>query len=156
VLIGFASREQGLLVAPGNPLRLESVEQAIVSGARFALRPAGAGAQLLLFSILNRAGRTIADLGATLTAPTGPDIAQAIRAGHADCGIATRAVAVAAGLDFVPIATERFDLLMRQRDSYRPRLQRLLALLRSPAFAARAAELGGLDVSGAGEVRWAP
>ena len=54
-----------------------------------------------------------------LIAPTGPDIAQAIRAGHADCGIATRAVATAAGLDFVPLVTERFDLLMRQRDSYR-------------------------------------
>jgi hypothetical protein len=52
--------------------------------------------------------------------PTGPDIAQAIRADHADCGIATRAIATAANLDFVPVALDRFDLLMRQRDSDRP------------------------------------
>jgi molybdate-binding protein len=91
-----------------------------------------------------------------LTAPTGPDAAQAIRAGNADCGIATRAVAIAAGIDFVPLTTERFDLLMRQRDSYRPPLQRLLTLIRSPDCEMRAEELGGLEVSGAGTVRWAP
>jgi hypothetical protein len=45
---------------------------------------------------------------------------------------------------------------MRQRDAFRPPLQKLLKLLASPAFAARAAELGGLDVSDAGSVRWAP
>ena len=89
-------------------------------------------------------------------APTGPDIVQAIRAGHGDLGVATRAVAAAAGLDFVPLSLERFDLLMRQRDYFRPPLQRLLALLRDPRFAARAQELGGLDVAMAGHVRWAP
>jgi molybdate-binding protein len=89
-------------------------------------------------------------------APTGPDIAQAIRAGHGDYGIATRAVALAAGLDFIPLTTERFDLLMRQRDAFRPPLQTLLGLLRTTSFAERARELGGLDVSSAGSVRWAP
>jgi molybdate-binding protein len=98
----------------------------------------------------------LADFRTPIVAPTGPDIAQAIRAGHADCGIATRAVAAAAGLDFIPVAVERFDLLMRQRDSYRPALQKLLGLLRQPLFAARAKELGGLDVSIAGATRWAP
>ena len=63
---------------------------------------------------------------------------------------------MAAGLDFAPLCIERFDLLMRQRDYFRPPLQALLALVREPRFAARAAELGGLDVSGAGRVRWAP
>jgi molybdate-binding protein len=89
-------------------------------------------------------------------APTGPDIAQAVRGGHADFGVATRAVATAAGLDFVPLCVERFDLAMRQRDYFRPALQALLGLLREPRFAAQAAELGGLDVSAAGRVRWAP
>lgn len=156
VLIGFAAREQGLLVASGNPLALTSVPDAIARHVRLAVRPEGAGAQQLLLALLARAGLSLDDVPKTLVAPTGPDIAQAIRAGHADCGIATRAVAAAAGIGFVPLATERFDLVMRQRDSYRPPLQRLLALLRSPAFAERARELGGLDVSRAGEVRWSP
>jgi excisionase family DNA binding protein len=156
VLIGFASREQGLLVARGNPLSLEDVADAARRKARFALRPEGAGAQLLLAALLARAGLALPELVAPLVAPTGPDIAQAIRAGHADCGVATRAVAEAAGIDFIPVAIERFDLLMRQRDSYRPRLQRLLRFLGTPGFARRAAELGGLDVTRAGQVRWAP
>lgn len=156
VLIGFAAREQGLLVASGNPLNLDGFDSVHRAKARVAVRPDGAGAQQLLLALLDREKLTLSKLRVALTAPTGPDIAQAIRAGHADCGIATRSVATGAGVDFIPLANERFDLLMRQRDSYRPPLQRLLAMLRSPAFAVRAAELGGLDVSGAGSIRWAP
>jgi putative molybdopterin biosynthesis protein len=156
VLVAFAKREQGLLVAPGNPLGLRHLKDAARTKARIARRPGGAGAQQLLLSLLRRDGLAAGDLSASIEVPTGPDIAQAIRAGHVDCGIATRAVAAAAGLDFVPLVGERFDLLMRQRDSYRPPLQALLALLRKPAFAQRAGELGGLDVADAGTVRWAP
>lgn len=156
VLIGFATREQGLLTAPGNPLAIASVADAVAKGARLAPRPEGAGAQQLLEGLLRRAGIRPATVRHADIAPTGPDIAQAIRAGHADCGVATRSVATGAGVGFVPVITERFDLLMRQRDSYRPPLQSFLALLRTPQFAARAAELGGLDVSAAGSIRWSP
>jgi len=156
VLIGFAAREQGLLVAAGNPLGLSCLADAHARQARLAQRPEGAGAQQLLLAMLAREGLSLEAFETALVAPTGPDIAQAIRAGRADVGVATRAVATSANIDFVPVALERFDLVMRQRDSYRPRLQLLLALVRSPAFAVRAGELGGLDVSGAGQVRWAP
>ena len=156
VLFGFATREQGMLVAEDNPLGLTGVGDAVDKKARIAARPEGAGAQQLLQALLKQHGPSTAAIDVALVAPTGPDIAQAIRAGHADCGIATRAVATAAGVGFVPLMTERFDILVRQRDSYRPPFQRLLDLLRSPRFAARATELGGLDVSDAGKVRWAP
>jgi molybdate-binding protein len=156
VLIGFASREQGLLTAPGNPLALSGLPEAVARGARIAFRPEGAGAQQLLQSLLERGGVALQSIQPALVAPTGPDIAQAIRVGQADCGIATRSVATAAGVDFVPLLDERFDLLVRQRDSYRPPFQRFLSLLRTPVFAARAKELGGLDVTAAGAIRWAP
>jgi molybdate-binding protein len=77
-----------------------------------------------------------------------------VRAGRADTGIATRGVANAADLDFVPIVWERFDLVMRQRDYFHPPLQALMRFLRSPGFNARARELGGYDVSEAGAVRF--
>jgi excisionase family DNA binding protein len=156
VLISFATREQGLLTAAGNPLGLTGLCDAVAKSARVASRPEGAGAQQLQLGLMKRDGIRPGDIKHALVAPTGPDIAQAIRAGRADCGIATRSVATAAGVDFVPLLTEHFDLLMRQRDSYRPPLQRFLALLRTPVFGVRAAELGGLDVSAAGAVRWAP
>jgi molybdate-binding protein len=121
-----------------------------------ARRPDGAGAQQLLEALLRREQIAEKRLKIALTAPTGPDIAQAIRSGEVDCGIATRTVALAAGIDFVPLTRERFDLLMRQRDSYRPALQTLLRFLASPRLKTRAAELGGLDAAPAGEIRWAP
>lgn len=156
VLVNFCTRDQGLLVAAGNPLGLMAMKDIASKKVRFAVRPEGAGAQQLLLALLRQAGLTLPDLGKSLLAPTGPDIAQAIRAGHADAGIATRAVAAATGLDFLPLVTERFDILMRQRDSYRSPLQTFLDIIATPVFAARAAELGGLDVTGAGVVRWAP
>jgi excisionase family DNA binding protein len=156
VLIGFAAREQGFVVAAGNPLQLGSLRETSQRQLRVALRPEGAGAQQLLLALLGRDGLRLDDLVVALVAPTGPDIAQAVRAGHADLGIATRAVATAAGIGFVPLCVERFDMLMRQRDYFRPPLQAFLALLSEPGFAARAQELGGLDVSGAGRVRWVP
>ena len=156
VVIAFARREQGLLVAPGNPLKLADIATLSKRSARIAMRPEGAGAQLLLLSLLARSGISIDTLRkAGPSCPTGPDIAQAVRAGRADCGIATRAVAQAANLDFVPLTWERFDLVMRQRDYFLPGPQALFAFMRAGAFAAQANELGGYDITDAGMVRFA-
>jgi putative molybdopterin biosynthesis protein len=157
VLIAFARREQGFLVAAGNPRNIATIDDVMKQRARTTVRPQGAGAQQLLLSLLARAGLSFDDLMiVTPPSPTGPDIAQAIRAGRADCGVATRSVANAAGLDFVPIVWERYDIAMRQRDYFRPPLQALIEFLRTPAFAARASELGGYKVEDAGNVRHAP
>jgi excisionase family DNA binding protein len=155
VVIAFARREQGLVVAAGNPLQLRDVGAIAATRARLALRPQGAGAQLLLLALVARAGLTLDRLAAVKpVCPTGADIAQAVRSGRADCGIATRAVAQAASLDFVPLTWERFDLVLRQRDYFRPGLQTLFRFARSATFRDRAGELGGYDVGEAGDVRW--
>lgn len=154
VLIAFARREQGLIVAAGNPLKLGDIAGVASKRAKLALRPQGAGAQLLLLSLVAHVGLTL-DALATVkpVAPTGPDIAQAVRAGRADCGIATRSVAQAAGLGFVPLTWERFDLALRQRDYFLPGLQALFKFVRTEAFHARGRELTGYDTSEAGDVR---
>ena len=155
VMIGFCRREQGFLLAPGNPKKIASIDDVVAKRARMCMRPQGAGAQLLLLSLMHRAKTPLDKLIAvTPVCPTGPDIAQAIRAGRADTGIATRGVANSAGLDFVPIVWERFDLLMRQRDYFRPPLQALLRFFRSEELAARAQEMGGYDLADAGGVRF--
>jgi excisionase family DNA binding protein len=157
VLLAFARREQGFLVVPGNPLKIASIADVATRRARLAVRPRGAGAQLLLLSLLHRAELSLNECTiAAPPCPTGPDIAQAIRTGRADCGIATRSVANAAALDFVPSVWERFDIAVRQRDYFRPPLQTFFSFLRSKAFNARAQELGGYDISNAGVVRRAP
>ena len=154
VLIGFCRREQGFLVPSGNPMKIRKIEDAIERRARICMRPKGAGAQLLLLALIERAKSTLDAVQAGPMCPTGPDIAQAIRAGRADVGVATRSVANAAGLDFVPIVWESFDLLMRQRDYFRPPLQTLMRFLRSDGLAARAGEMGGFDLSTSGAVRF--
>jgi putative molybdopterin biosynthesis protein len=155
VVLAFARREQGLVVAPGNPLALTDITAAVLARARLAQRPAGAGAQLLLLALLARAG--LAPDALAVPKPvcaTGPDLAQAVRSGRADCGIASRSVAHAAGLDFVPLLWERFDLVLRQRDYFLPGPQALFDFMREAAFRRQAAELLGYDVGEAGATRW--
>ena len=154
VLIAFARREQGLLVAPGNPLKLSDIASAAAARARIALRPQGSGARLLMLALLARAGIAFEALDTLKPpCPTDPDVAQAVRVERADCGIATRAVALTAGLDFIPLIWENFDLALRQRDYFLPGPQALADFIRTAAFRERAAELKGYDVAATGSVR---
>jgi excisionase family DNA binding protein len=154
VVIAFARREQGILVVPDNPLKLSDIASIAGSRARMAQRPPGAGAQLLLLTLLVRAGVAADDLHLVKpVCPTGIDIAQAVRSGRADCGIATRSVALGAGLDFVPLTWEYFDLVLRQRDFFLPGPQALFCFLRSPTLRERAKELGGYNIDAIGTVR---
>jgi putative molybdopterin biosynthesis protein len=156
VLVAFARREQGLLVAPGNPKHLQSLAEVLATGAQMAVRQPGAGAQMLLDVLLKRAGAGHKDLR-RLDPPclTGPDLAAAIRTGKADCGIATRAAAKSAGLDFVPLLWENFDLLLRQRSYFRPSIQTLIGFVGQKRLKQRGAELTGYDTTPAGQIRFA-
>jgi putative molybdopterin biosynthesis protein len=155
VLVAVARREQGLLVAPGNPKQLHSLPDVMAAGAHMAVRQSGTGAQTLLDVLLRRAGAAPEKLR-RLEPPclSGPDLAAAIRSGNADCGIATRAAAKSAGLDFVPLLWENFDLLMRQRNYFRPSLQALIGFLEQQRLNPRAAELTGYDPTPAGLIRF--
>jgi len=156
VLVGVARREQGLLLAPGNPKNLNSLSDVLSSGAQVAMRQPGAGAQLLLEALLARLGASVKNLRRREPpCLTGPDLAATIRAGQADCGIATRAAAKSAGLDFVPQLWESFDLLMRQRSYFRPNMQALMGFLRESRFKQRAIEMSGYDTTSAGQIRFA-
>jgi excisionase family DNA binding protein len=156
VLVGLARREQGLLLPPDNPKHLQSLTDVLTSRARMAVRQPGAGAQMLLEVLLAQAGAALKDLR-RLEPPclTGPDLAATIRTGKADCGVATRAAAKAAGLDFVPLLSENFDLLMRQRSYFRPSVQALVGFLGQKRLQQRAAELTGYDTEPAGQIRFA-
>ena len=156
VLVGLVRREQGLALPPGNPKHLQNLADVLASGAQMAVRQPGAGAQMLLEMLLRRAGAEPKDLH-RLEPPclTGPDLAVAIRAGWADCGITTRAAANSAGLDYVPLLWENFDLLMRQRSYFRPQVQALIGFIGQKRLNQRAAELGGYDPAPAGQIRFA-
>lgn len=151
VLIEWARRRQGLVVAAGNPLTIAGI--ADLKGRRVVPRQSEAGSQILLGHLLEEAGLDAADLD-LLESPvrSESDVAHAVAGGKADAGLAIEAVARQFGLGFVPLADERYDLAVGRRDYFEPPFQTLLAFARTQAFAERARELGGYDIAGLGTV----
>jgi len=155
VLIEWARRRQGLMVAPGNPLAIDGLSALVRSGARLIDRQPGAGSRLLLERLLEQAGIERAHLNLVdETAVDEDDVAREVHAGHADVGIGIEAAARAAGLDFVDLAEERFDLVVDRRSYFEPAFQSLLTITRETRFAERAQTLGGYDVSATTTVRY--
>ncbi|HUH85678.1 MAG TPA: helix-turn-helix transcriptional regulator [Stellaceae bacterium] len=154
VLIEWARREQGLVVAPGNPRGIRKLADLARKKVRVARRQEGAGAHILLAYLLKSAGIALDEINlADPACLTETDLALAVLDRKADCGLAIRAVAKRFGLSFVPLHVERFDLVMRCRDFFRQPVQALFRFARRPEFLDRANEFGGYDVSGLGEVR---
>lgn len=152
VVLEWARRETGLLLAAGNPKRIRGITD-LPGRARVIRRQKGAGARVLFDQLTAAAGVAERDLVLVdQTAMTGQEVGLAILEDKADAGIGLRAVARQLRLDFVPLATERFDLVMRRRDYFEPPVQKLLAFAGSDAFRKRAAEFGGYDISGLGRV----
>jgi putative molybdopterin biosynthesis protein len=157
VAIQWAWREQGLIVAPGNPLAIKNLEDVASKKSRLIRRQDDAGSHVLLTRLLAAAGLALDALKVLpAIAHTENDLGLAIVEGKADVGLAIRSVATQFRLGFVPLHRERFDLVMRRRDYFEPPMQKLLEFARTPGFAARAADLGGYDVAGAGRVAFNP
>jgi putative molybdopterin biosynthesis protein len=155
VLIEWAWRTQGLVVAPGNPLGLRSVRDLAAKRPRIVQREAAAGTHLLLEHLLAQAGEDSARLNVLpRVARSHTDVGLAILEGRADVGLAVEAVAQQLRLEFLPLHRERYDLALYRRAFFEPPLQALLAFAHSQPFRERAAELGGYDVSGLGGVRF--
>jgi putative molybdopterin biosynthesis protein len=153
VAIRWARRAQGLLVAPGNPHKIAGLSDVAARGLRLARRREGAGSQMLLEMLLRKHDLASEALpAAARTAETEDDLASMIAMDEADCGIGIQAAA--AGLDFLPLHWEEFDLVLRRRDYFEPPFQSLLGFTRSEAFSRRAAFAGGYDVDELGAVRY--
>ncbi|MGQ0676599.1 MAG: substrate-binding domain-containing protein [Rhodospirillales bacterium] len=155
VLVEWAWRRQGLVLAPGNRLKIAGIADLKKKKARVVRRQAEAGSQVLLLRLLEEAGIAPGDIAfADPPAMSETELGMAVLEGRADAGLAVEAAARQLKLDFVPLARERYDLAMRRRDYFEAPVQRLLAFARDKRFAAQAARLGGYEVGGAGTVRY--
>ncbi|MFS8035813.1 substrate-binding domain-containing protein [Xanthobacter sp. AM11] len=151
VLIEWARRVRGLIHRPGLPNPPKGLKE--VQGLRFQARQPEAGSELVLERLLAAAKMARADLTIVNTIErTETDLALAISSGRADVGLGIAAAARLHDLCFVPLLEERFDLLVWRKSYFDAPFQKLVAFCRAPAFAARAADLGGYDVSGFGTV----
>lgn len=148
ILLHLAQREQGLMVAAGNPKEIRRLRDLRRPGVRMINRQRGAGTRLLLHHRLRQARidpQTIA--GYSGEAPTHGAVAAAITAGAADVGPGIRAVAQAWGLEFIPLGYERYDLAIPRTVFESKRLRPLLDVMHQKAFRQTAKALSGYDVS---------
>ncbi|MCK4538276.1 MAG: helix-turn-helix transcriptional regulator [Candidatus Krumholzibacteria bacterium] len=161
VVVHFAMRSQGLIVAKGNPLGISGIEDLcapgpkgmVAGGPRFINRQAGSGTRLLFDHLVAGAGLDPAsiDLSSGEVA-THTEVAQAVRAGRVDVGMGVKSAAVAAGLDFVPLAEESFDIAVSRRNFYSEPVQKCLEVVRSLEFMESVAGMGGYDMKDSGAV----
>ncbi len=152
-IIGFALRTQGLMVAQGNPLGLTSLHDVVSRRARFANRALGTGTRVVLDELLAQAGLDASSIdGYEHTEPSHTAVANAVAAGQYDTGLGIEAPAQRAGLDFVPLATERYHLVCLKSALELPATQALLQLLRDPAWQREIAGIAGHVPLQSGEV----
>jgi molybdate-binding protein len=147
VLVHLWRREQGLLVAPGNPRGVAGI--ADLSKLRVVRRPSGTGTRTLLDRLLLEDGIDPDGISGP-TVELHLDVALAVATGEADAGLGLRSAATPMGLDFVPLAWEPFQIATTRAQT--GGLAPLLAALADPATAERIVALGGYDIAGAGEV----
>ncbi len=152
-IIGFGQRTQGLIVAPGNPLGLQSLADVVRTGARFVARPAGAGTQVLLEELLAESGLWPEQLaGAGLVEPSHAAVAQAVAAGAADAGLGIEGAARSRGMGFVPLIQEDYHLVCLKSALEQPAVVALRQVLQSPDWQDQMASLPGYHAARCGEV----
>ncbi len=153
LLVNLVHRQQGLMVRKGNPKGIRGVEDLARPGVVTVNRQRGAGTRVLLDFQLRQSRISHHRLqGYDHEVGTHTAAAAAIASGSADAGLGILSAARAMDLDFLPLATERFDLAIPAAHYETPQVAMLLAALRSKAFKAVVHELGGYDTSDTGVV----
>jgi len=154
-LVTLAMRSQGLMVAPGNPKGIKGLADLARDEVRLVNRQAGSGTRVLMDYHLGRLGLDPAQIrGYDQEEYTHMAVAVQVLAGGADVGMGILAAAKALGLEFIPVAQERYDLCIPTEFLLDRRVRTLLKVLESQAFRQEVEALGGYDVSPMGSVAW--
>jgi molybdopterin molybdotransferase/putative molybdopterin biosynthesis protein len=152
-VVNFAAWEEGIVVAQGNPKGIRREEDLARNDLKLMNRETGAGSRLLLDSTLRRLGFKTSEVkGYDQIAYGHIPAAWHVHSGHADYCIATRAAARVFGLDFLPLISERFDLVIPKLHEGLAGTQILLETLNRAAFQRELEMLGGYDTSQSGKL----
>jgi len=153
VVVNFCQREQGLLLAKGNPKGIEGIADLGKPGVKIVNRPQGTGTRLLLDGELNKAGINGDKIdGYAVELQRHLDVGLEILANRADAGMGIRAVAGLLDLDFMPLRWERFDFVILKDRFFDQGVQLFLGILRNPDFQETVRGLSGYDLSHSGEM----
>lgn len=152
-MVNLVQRDQGFIVAPGNPLKLHTWEDITLEGLNFINRQKGSGTRLRLDAYLRAAkispGRI---LGYEHEESTHSGIACRVASGQADVGVGVKAAALRLGLDFIPLFQERYDLVCLASTAKTPIWQQLVDILKSPGFLQAIQQHQGYDTSLTGKI----
>jgi molybdate transport repressor ModE-like protein len=153
-IIHVTQRRQGLLVARGNPLDIHQLKDLTRDGVRFVNRQPASGTRFLLECMLKQAGIPPTRIaGFDLHEYTHAAVAAYVASGMADAGLGVEPPARRFGLDFVPLATERYFLICRDADLRRPGVQAVLNVLRTRQYREAVNALPGYFAMHCGEVQ---
>ncbi|CAK7049333.1 MAG: hypothetical protein DESF_02070 [Desulfovibrio sp.] len=155
VLLRLVDREQGIIVAPGNPLDIGDISDLTRDGVRFVNRQRGSGTRVLLDYKLACLGVNPASIsGYRDEEYTHMNVAAAVLSGRADAGLAVRAAANALGLPFVPVGVEEYDLVIPRRFYDSPAMRALIDVIRGPEFLQTVTAMGGYHTEKTGQIIW--
>jgi len=151
-MITLAHREQGLMVAPGNPLAIHSLDDLTREGVQMINRNRGSGTRLWLDSQLQIRSLPIQALhGYNVEVRTHTAVAEAVHSGKADSGLGLLAAAQKYHLDFVPLFHERFDLVFPEEQMDNPLFTVMLDYINSNRFRRIVRQLGGYESDHTGD-----
>jgi len=154
-LVTLAHRRMGLIVPPGNPFSLKTLDDLARFKLRFVNRQPGSGTRVWLNAQLRRLGvDTHAIQGYTLEKLTHTDVARAIAEGQADVGLGLEGATQPYGLGFIPLMQERYDLVIPAEVVELPPVQALLTWLGQPQAQAAFAPYTGYETSPTGQLTW--
>ena len=151
MVVTFARWEEGLVSAPGNPKRVRKIEDLARKDVRFVNRELGSGSRALLDKLLAKCGIDSEKVrGYERVAFGHLAAAYSVMSGDADACLATRSAAQAFGLDFAPLHSERYDLVMRKRTAELPAVKAFLDVLQRATLRRKLEVLAGYDTSQTG------
>ncbi len=153
VLVNLVYRQQGLIVASGNPKRITSLADLLRPEVSFVNRQPGSGTRVLLDYKLKQAGYNAANIsGYHREEFSHTGVAAIIASGAADVGLGILAASRALGLDFLPLLEERYDLAIPWGYYQSPLMEPLLTVVGSQEFKDIISSLGGYDTRDTGKV----
>ena len=152
-LVRCVGRQQGLMVAGGNPLGIEKFADIAKLGVRYVIRQKGSGTRILSDYLCRQDQLdTAAIYGYDREELTHTSVAAPIACGSADAGMGIYSAAKLYGLDFIPICIEEYDLLVPDHAWDTPQVQQMLATLKSEAFREKILSMGGYTMENPGEI----
>ena len=154
-LITLAQRRLGLLVPSGNPANIHTLADLVSPDLRFVNRQPGSGTRLWLDTVLSKTGiQTMKILGYHEEKMTHSAIARTVAEGHADVGIGLEAAARSYDLDFIPLALDRYDLIVPAETMTLAPLHRLVEWLQQNSTRKVIEDLGGYVTELTGRLEW--